>query len=623
MHIGKLALNLLSLIFCGHIANGQGLPVDRHTLKAYDNHTRDLSGLPGRAYWQNQGDYDIKVQFEPLSRKLSGIVHINYHNNSPDTLKTLEFKLYPNLYKANSMRNIALSVNDLGTGMHLSEMSVADQKIDSTQRLVRGTNMSVKGLRILPGEQTTVKINYNYTLNKGSFNRTGQINEGTFFLAYFFPRITVYDDIDGWNIYSYLGKEEFYNDYGNFRVSVTVPREYCVWATGDLTNTSDIFEPTYTDRIRQAEQQDGVTDVITIEDIKNGHITKSGSSHTWKFEATQVTDFAFALSRNYIWKSSSLIVDRDTHRRSRVDAVYHPGHLNYTPVIDYNRKTVQIISESFPGIPFPYSHQTIIDGLDAMEYPMMVNNLPFEDQKDVVELTAHEVFHAIFPFYVGTNETKHSFMDEGWATMTEFMFHEQIAPDIPLQYDLSAVNDYAGLSEDVPVMTPTAQLYGNARFADKDLKPALALWYLREMLGAQKFAEAARYYIRAWAGKHPTPYDFFNCLSNGTGMNLNWYWKKWYFDKAVPDLSIDGLKKRNGRYHITIANIGGAPVPVHLTVHFKNGKKKKIYKPVSIWKNSDKLDLALTSRSNIIKVVLGNNYDADTTPANNIWVAPQ
>ncbi|WP_407426232.1 M1 family metallopeptidase [Arcticibacter sp.] len=622
MHI-RLSLSLLYLVFCGHVAQGQLLPIDRHTIKAYGNQTRDRSGLPGKAYWQNQGDYDIDVQFDPSSRKLTGIVHINYHNNSPDTLKSLSFKLYPNLYKANSMRNTVLSVADLGPGMHLSEMLIGGQKIDSNKRMPRGTNMSVRGLHILPGEQTSVKISYDYTLNKGSFNRTGQIDEGTFFLAYFFPRLTVYDDIDGWNEYNYLGKEEFYNDYGNFKVSVTVPREYCVWATGELTNTADIFEPTYIERIRNAEQQDSVTDVITKEDIKKGHITKAGSSHTWKFDARNVTDFAFALSRNYVWKSSSLVVDHATQKRTRVDAVYHPDHLSYTPVIEYNRKTVQLISESFPAIPFPYSHQTIIDGLDAMEYPMMVNNLPLEDQKDVVEFTAHEVFHSIFPFYVGTNETKHSFMDEGWATMTEFMFHPHIAPDIPFNYDLSSVNDYAGLSEDVPVMTPTAQLYGNARFADKDLKPALALWYLRDMVGAQKFSEATRYYIRAWAGKHPTPYDFFNCMNKGAGMDLNWYWKRWYFDKAVPDLSIDKVNKQNGRYHIHISNVGGAPVPVHLTVYFKNGTKQRFNKPVSIWKNSDKLDLALNSGSNIVRIVLGDEYDADTDSANNIWKTQQ
>jgi hypothetical protein len=622
MRIGSY-LNLLFLTFCSQITQAQPLPMDKYTINAYEHHTRDPSGLPGKRYWQNQGDYDIDVQFDPSTRKLTGSAHINYRNNSPDTLKMLSFKLYPNLYKANSMRNTVLSVDDLGPGMHLSEMIIGGKNIDSNRRVARGTNMSVKGLQILPGEQTSVKISYSYTLNKGSFNRTGQIDEGTFFLAYFFPRITVYDDIDGWNEYNYLGKEEFYNDYGDFKVSVTVPRAYCVWATGDLTNTADIFEPNYTERIRNAEQQDAVTDVITLEDIKKGHITKSGSRHTWKFEARNVTDFAFALSSNYVWKSSSLIVDQTTKRRTRVDAVYNPNHSNYIPVIEYNRKTVQTISESFPAIPFPYSHQTIIDGLDAMEYPMMVNLLPFEDQKDVVEFTAHEVFHNIFPFYVGTNETKYSFMDEGWATMAEFMFHPLIAPEIPSNYDLSSVNDYAGISEDVPVMTPTNQLYGKARFADKDLKPALALWYLREMLGAQKFSEATRHYIRTWAGKHPTPYDFFSCMNKSAGMDLNWYWKRWYFDKAVPDLSIDKVNKQRGRYHIHISNVGGAPIPVHLTVYFKNGTKQRFHKPVSVWKNSDKLDLPLNSGSSIVRIVLGDDFDVDTAPANNIWLTQQ
>jgi hypothetical protein len=615
----KISLTVLTVLFCFSMSQGQILPIDRHTQKAFLKETRSLNGLPGKAYWQNQGNYDIDVRFDPESRKVAGTVSIEYYNNSPDTLKTLAFKLYPNLYKANAMRNTVISPGDLGQGMHLSDVKVAGQKIDSNKRVIRGTNMTIKGVHVLPHGMTNVSMAFDYTLNKGSFNRTGQIDEGTYFIAYFFPRLTVYDDVDGWNDYAYLGKEEFYNDYGNFNVSITVPGNYCLWATGDQTNKNDVYDQRIIDRIHKAEQSDSVTDVITEEDLENRNITKKDNFHTWKFEAKMVTDFAFALSRNYIWKSSSVIVDNVSGRRTRVDAVFNPNHRSYNRVISYNRQTVDIISHSFPGIPFPYSHQTIVDGLDAMEYPMMVNNLPFEDPKDIVEFTAHEVFHTIFPFYVGTNETKYSFMDEGWATMTEFMFHPRIAPDVPLNYDISPVNDYAGLAEDVPLMTPTAQLYGSARFADKDLKPALSLWYLKDLLGEQKFAEITRYYINVWSGKHPTPYDFFNCMNKGAGIDLNWYWKKWYFDKAIPDLAISKVDIKNGHCVITISNVGGAPVPVHLTIYLTNGKKQTIFRKFTVWQRTNKFKIEVEGGSKVMKIKLGDPYDADINSGNNIW----
>ncbi|MFD0763275.1 M1 family metallopeptidase [Mucilaginibacter lutimaris] len=600
-------------------AQSQQLPVDRNTQAAYLNKTRAVNGLPGQAYWQNKGDYKIDISFDPTTRKVDGTVFIDYYNNSADTLKVLALKLYPNLYKGNTMRNTVISTTDIGEGMLISDLKIDGHQVENNEQVTRGTNMTIKGVQVLPHGKTMVSINFNYTLNKGSFNRTGQIDEGTFFIAYFFPRITVYDDIDGWNQYHYLGKEEFYNDYGNFKVSVTVPGEYQVWATGDLTNRNDIYQKTIIDRLTKAELNNDIVDIITKDDLKNRNILKNNRPNTWKFEAKDVTDFAFAVSRNYIWKSSSIMVDSVSQRRTRVDAVYNPIHKTYDPVIIYNRKIVEIISHSFPGIPFPYPHLTIIDGLDAMEYPMMVNNLPFEDPKDVVEFTAHEVFHTIFPFYVGINETKYSFMDEGWATMAEFMFHSKIAPEIPLKYDISPVNDFAGMAEDVPVMTPTAQLYGNARYADKDLKPALALWYIKDLLGEKKFAEATRYYILAWAGRHPTPYDFFNCFNKGANINLNWYWKKWYFDKAIPDLSISKVLVNNQNYLITISNIGGAPVPVHLNIYFTDKSKQVISKNITVWQTSNKLNLKIKAKSRIVKITLGDAYDADIDTKNNAW----
>ncbi|MDN5284285.1 MAG: Peptidase [Mucilaginibacter sp.] len=611
---------ILLFQFIGQLCRAQELPVTRNAKKACFKTTRSKSGSPGKAYWQNTAHYDIKVNFNPVTRQLTGTVNINYTNNSPDTLKTLVLKLYPNLYKSDAIRNVYVAPGDQTKGIHISSLTIDNQKPDSTKQIVFGTNMHIKGSHILPGQKTHLAINYNYTLNKGSFIRTGQIDSGAFFIAYFFPRIAVYDDIDGWNEYPYIGKEEFYNDYGSFHTEITVPRNYQVWATGDLKNVQQVYKPQIVTRINQAEINDTTTDIITSDDLKNGNITTSNATNTWKFEADNVTDFAFAISNHYVWKASSVLVDSTTKRRTRIDAVFNPDDDVYTPVVGYARKTVELISHYFPKVPFPYSHETIFDGLDAMEYPMMVNNLPFKEKKEIIEFTAHEVFHALFPFYVGTNETKYSFMDEGWATMAEFYLYPKIDPADAFNYDISDVNNSADTDEDMPIITPTPQLYGKARYADKDLKPALAMLYLKEMLGDKLFLKAMHHYMDNWNGKHPSPYDFFNCMNTGSGANLNWFWKNWFFEKNIPDLAITKVARHKLDYTITISSLGNLILPIHLTIIYNDGSKQTLNRNIGCWMTGAKsVRVGIKAKMPIKEIVLGNAFDADIHPENNHW----
>lgn len=608
-----ILLTWLSIQFCC----AQELPVARSFEKAYLQQTRNIKGTPGPLYWQNTANYEIKVDFNPGSRQLTGIVDINYKNNSQDTLKSLLFKLYPNLYKTDAVRNQYVAAADMTTGVHINSCTIDNNKLDSTKLLIRETNMNVKGKPILPGQQVHIQISYNYVLNKTSFIRTGQIDSGAFFIAYFFPRIAVYDDIDGWNKYPYAGKEEFYNDYGNFHAEITVPGDYQIWATGELKNEQEVYEPKILRRIEKAENNDEVVDIMTNDDLKKGKYT---TTNTWKFEADHVIDFAFAISNHYLWKSTSVLVDSVTKRRTRVDAVFNPDHKAYLPIIGYARKTVDLISHYFPKVPFPYSHETIFDGLDAMEYPMMVNNLPFPHKKEAIQLTAHEIFHTLFPFYVGTNETKYSFMDEGWATMAEFYLYPKIdTASATVNYDLSSFNNSAATAEEVPVMTLTPQLYGrDARYTEKDLKPALAMLYLKEMLGDRLFLQAMHYYMDNWKGKHPSPYDFFNSMNTGSGINLNWFWKNWFFEKNAPDLAISKITHQQLNYTITISSPGNLAVPIHLTLKYHDGSKQTIHRNISCWKKGNKfVKLFFKAKKPIKELFLGNTSDVDIHPENN------
>lgn len=617
VRFGVVCLTILSNITYAQTR----LPLATNLNRAYEGHTRSLTGAPGMGYWQNSADYQIRVNFTPSTRELAGKVSINYQNNSPDTLKQIVFKLYPNLFQQQAMRNTQISPEDLTSGVDISSIQFDNKPIGAKKRVIRGTNMYIRGLVIPPGGKANFDITYTYTLNKGSFTRTGQVDSGAFMMAYFFPRIAVYDDTDGWNEYPYIGKEEFYNDYCNFKAEITIPGNYQCWATGDLTNADSVYQHKFARRITQATNSDSVTNIITADDLKEGNITRANQNNTWKFEANNVTDFAFAISNHYVWQASSVLVDPKTKRRTRVDAVYNPEHKAYEPVVGYARKTVELISYKIPGVPFPYPHQTIFEGLDATEYPMMVNNLPFE-KDEAVEFTVHEVFHALFPFYVGNNETKHSFLDEGWATFSEFSLSPLIDSKLADTYDMSDINSSAGSDQDVPIMTLTPQLYGKARFSDKDLKPAIGFHYVREMLGDSLFLKAIRYYIKQWNGKHPTPYDFFYCMNAGAGKDMNWFWKNWYFEKFAPDLAITKVSRKQQQYSVVIENKGGADVPVHILVYYKDGSKQAIDMSIASWEKGGKtVKASFKSNKTLSKIVLGKPYDVDVNPKNNVWLA--
>ncbi len=492
------------------------LPVPINIQHTYNIGTRTESGAPGKNYWQNRADYTIKVNFDPKSRLLDGTVSIDYTNNSPDTLTQVWFKLYPNLFKKGSVRNMPVHPEDINEGVRIKKLSVNQQDQDIEGLTIEGTNMIVKVPELLPNKHIHFDIDYNFVINQTSHIRTGRVDTGAFFIAYFFPRIAVYDDIDGWNENPYRGSEEFYNDFCHFNAEITVPGNYQLWATGNLTNPSKVYTDRYVERIEEAGINDKVTDIITEADLKEGNISPHNPANTWKFEADSVTDLAFATSNHYLWQSSCLFVDPKTGSSTRVVAVFNANHKDYFEVINYARKTVEAMSYKFPKWPYPYPHETVFDGLDQMEYPMMVNDNPEEKVFDAITLTDHEIFHTMFPFYMGINETKYGWMDEGWATIGEWVISPLIDPTIVDPFGLPQYENVAGKEADQPIITLTTQLSGPSFEPDSYGKPGLGYFYVRDMLGDELFTKALHYYIQQWHGKHPMPYDFFNCMNAGS-----------------------------------------------------------------------------------------------------------
>lgn len=612
------SLSIFSLlVFSAFYANAQtSLPIASEFQKTYQKETRSANGKPGKNYWQNTSKYDLNVDFNPTSRLLKGKVQVTYTNNSPDTLKEIWFKLYPNLYKKGTPRKSKFAESDLGEGVAIEKMAANGKAISDFK--INGTNMTVNVPAVMPGKTISFSIDYNYTLNKGSHMRTGQVDEGSHFVAYFFPRIAVYDDVDGWNKFPYTGAEEFYNDFDQFNASVTVPGGYGVWATGDLKNPSEVFQKDIVSRMLSAEKNDAVIDVITDQDLAGKKVTQPNAFNTFKFEAKNVTDFVFALSDHYLWKSSSLVVDPKTKRRTRVDAVFNPKHKDYYEVIDFARKTVESMSYTFPKWPFPYNHETIFDGLDQMEYPMMVNDNPVDNRVDAITLTDHEIFHTMFPFYMGINETKYGWMDEGWATIGEWLISPMIDSTIVDEYGVQPTASSSGGKDDTPIMTLTPDLKGSGSFTNSYPKPGLAYLFVKDYLGDELFTKALHTYIKNWNGKHPMPYDFFNSINEGGGRNLNWFWKAWFFEGGVTDMAIKAVDKTSGGYSVTIENKSIKPLPIDLTLTYDDGSIEKNHSTIGIWEKGDqqvKIDIKTTKK--LSKVVMGNPHTPDKVKSDN------
>ncbi|MBG8554914.1 M1 family metallopeptidase [Hymenobacter guriensis] len=617
----KLPLLLAASLLSFSALAQQPLPVPRNLQATYAKGTRAENGQPGPNYWQNSADYTLKVSFDPTSRRVAGTAQISYHNQSPDSLRQLLFKIYPNYYQQGAPRAGRISPEDLTEGMKIEALSINGQAVDVAKLRPDATNMFVPMPRTLGAKQTVqISVTYSYTLNKGSHMRTGEIEPGADFVAYFFPRVAVYDDIDGWNRHPYIGSQEFYNDLANFSADITVPRNFVVWATGDLTNADAVLTKKYVKRLRDAEKKDAITSIITEADLKKQDITAPNAQNTWHFEAKNVTDFVFATADHYVWQSSSLVVDPATKRRTRVDAVYNTRHKDYEEVIHFARKTVEAMSYNFPKWPFPYSHETIFDGLDQMEYPMMVNDNPVESRQDAITLTDHEIFHTMFPFYMGINETKYAWMDEGWATIGEWLISKQIDPTLDDDYGVAPYAQNAATESDLPIMTLTTQQNGLPFFLNSYPKPAFGYLYVKDLLGDELFTKALHTYIRNWNGKHPMPYDFFNSMNAGAGRNLNWFWQRWFFDDGYPDLAIQNVAKTATGYDVTVEAKGTKPVPVYLTITYQDNSTQQLHRTIEVWETGARtVTVPVPTTKAVKQVKLGATLVPDSYPKDNVW----
>ena len=590
-------------------------------LNAVDKGTRSLNGMPGESYWQNSSDYYIKVKIDPFERLLEGKELITYYNNSPDTLNQIYFRLYQNIHKANAPRDGLFNKEWLSEGMTISSLKVNGESYDLNDRKL--INEAVTNLQVVlkeklpPASSIAFEIEWHFEIPKNSW-RMGYFDSTSAFIAYWYPQISVYDDIDGWDVNEYKGYAEMYNDFNNYEVEITVPKDFGLWATGMLQNPEQILNQKFLDRYNTALKSDEVTNIITKEDLESGSIYQLRDELTYKFSAIYVPDFAFGFSDHYLWDAVNLKLNNGND--VYIAAAYKEQSEDFYQVTQIAKDCLIYFSEEIPGIPYPYPSAVVFNGSGGMEFPMIVNDGSASSIASTVGLTAHELAHQYMPFYMGTNERKYAWMDEGWAVMFPVDFQERYNHQRRIA-TVKAYEDMAGTEKDIPPVVLSVHLTGPSYRNAAYNRPGIAYIFLRDFMGDEIFKSALHEFIHRWNGKHPLPYDFFNTFNEVAGEDLSWFWKPWFFDYGYPDTAIKDVYKQESKLFVTIQKIGNVPVPVHLNFVYEADWEKIVYKSADVWKDGrDELVIEYETEGNVIKIELGNDSIPYTDKRNNIYL---
>jgi hypothetical protein len=602
-------------------AGAQTLTLPPEVAKAFDKGTRSLNGKPGKKYWQNHGRYTISVSMTPPNRTITGVEQITYFNNSPDTLKNLNMKLIVNVHRAGSRGRRG----NIAEGIQVDNLLINGEKTDWDNTADTTTNQMV-GLSkpLMPHDSLKMNINWHYLLSK-SPGRDGAIDSTSFFLAYFYPRVSVYDDYKGWDTQPHTGSLEFYNDFNDYTLSVTVPKNYIVWATGTLRNPNEVLQPEAAKKLHVSMTSDSTIHIATLQDLADKNVTAQNTTNTWKWTATNISDVTVGVSDHYDWDAASVLVDDKTHRRTSVQAAFPDPSNDFHHYVQFARNSLDWFSHNFPGVPYPFPKTTSFQGFADMEYPMMVNDSHTNELVFAQLVQDHEIAHTYFPFYMGTNESRYAFMDEGWATTFELLIGtaekgKKIADDFYKQFRVTRWI-HGPHEKEQPIITPSPEVTfgaGNNAYG----KPSLSYLALKDMLGDDLFKKALHTYMNNWNGKHPIPWDYFNSMSSGAGKNLNWFFYNWFYTPSYIDLALVGAKEVRTGYDLSIKNIGGFAVPFDVVVTYSDDSKETFHQTPIVWEKDQTATTVHIATGKAIKsATLDGGIFMDANEKDNTWTA--
>ncbi len=586
---------------------------------AYEKGTRSRSGVPGPEYWQNHASYEIKAIFNPEKSEVAGHLRVQYFNNSPDSLTQVVFKLMQNLYQRGAGRQMPVDTENLHNGIVIENVTIDEAQIEEKSIRVSGTVMRLP-LQTPQGKRSiTIEMDFVTPVPKTAGFRSGHVDSTSVFVAYWFPQVAVYDDIFGWDTDEYMGIPEAYNDFSDYYIELTLPSEYNVWATGKHMNPKDIFTDDIIARIRASQTAKSPVTIISEEDFRQ----PDGKTHTWKFKADKVPDFAWGASSHYIWQGMAAN-NPDASHTCWVQSAWPQGATNFDWVVDIAKKSVEAFSTSFPGVPYPYFKHISFRGTKGggMEFPMLANNDVASDSTSTILVTAHELAHNYYPFMMGVNERKYGWWDESMTTLMESFIQKKVYKKSKTHgfFNRKVTFNYLAASHELmPVMTETSNIMKvMPSIVNFYIKGAAAFDILIDLIGEDQFYSLNRKFMEIWKGKHPTPYDFFYFINAQTGRNLNWFWSTWFFSFGYPDPGIADVVQNDEYVAVTITNEGGFPVPFKLLIMFDDDATAEQVFDADVWKNNTKKTMIRIPVIKKVKsVALDSRYSYDANPANN------
>ena len=558
---------------------------------------RNAAGEPGHQYWQQQVDYDIDVTLDEEKRRIDASEEIVYHNNAPDTLKYLWIQLDQNKFRDDSMSALTTTFGGIGnrgpatsaaSGSSPAKLSMGairrQQFVDDNELgyqikkvtdgrgkplhyVIVGTLMRVDLAEPLkPGKKTELNIDFGYNIveedavsaRSGYEHFPDDEREGgndIFLLAQWFPRLAAYTDYEAWTNKEFIGRGEFTLEFGDYEVSMTVPADHIVSSTGVLQNPRDVLTSEQRDRLEEAEDADRPVFIVTPEEALENEKEGTSDTKTWHFKADNVRDFAWASSRKFMWDAKG--VKQGGPQKHVMAMSFWPkegGDLWKKYSTESIVHTLEVYNRFTFNYPYPTA-QSVNGPVGGMEYPMITFNGPRTELQDdgsrtyslaekrfLIGVVIHEVGHTYFPMIVNSDERQWTWMDEGLNSFLDGVAGREWDPDIPWGVEPRDVTGYMKSQTQVPIMTQSdsvLRLGPNAY-----TKPAVALNILREtILGRELFDFAFKEYAQRWMFKRPTPSDFFRTMEEASGVDLDWFWRGWFYTTDHVDISLDKVYK--------------------------------------------------------------------------------
>ena len=541
------------------------------------NLSRPATGEPGPMYWQQRADYKIKIKLNEDTRSVEGSETITYTNNSPLTLKYIWLQLDQNIFAKESINNLTRPWGGGDSSVDFStlrrqnfmdkfeggfqELSIKINNKSADTNLV-GTHVRINlDQPLKPGESTSLDIEWAYALVEENAVRarngyeTFEDGNDIFLMAQWYPRVTVFSDYEGWHNKEFIGNGEFTLEFGDFEVDISVPSDHVVSATGVLLNENDVLNPIQKKRMKQARKSEKPMFIITPDEAYDNELEKSTDYKTWSFKAENVRDFAWASSRKFIWDAAGYKQDSKENPLVMAMSFYpkegEPLWSKYST--EAVMHTMKVYSKYSFDYPYPTA-QSVNGPVGGMEYPMITFNGPRTELEDdgtrtysrsekefLIGVVIHEVGHIYYPMIVNSDERQWTWMDEGLNTFVQYLAEQEW--DINYRSDRGEprwMTEFMSSSYQVPIMTNSESLlqFGNNAYG----KPATALVVLREtILGRELFDQAFREYSVRWKFKRPTPYDFFRTMEEASGVDLDWFWRGWFYSTDHVDIALNNI----------------------------------------------------------------------------------